>query len=500
MQLVELARGLALPAPPAAPPVEVRGVAHDSRKVEQGDIFVALVGRHHDGRRYAEQAVERGAAAVLAQGEPVAGLGVPWLATELDPRSLLGPLAARVYAHPDRELTMVGVTGTNGKSTTVELTAAVLRAGGRPAGTVGTLGYRFEGQRFDGERTTPEASDLFRILRAMRERGAKAVAMEVSSHALSLGRVAGAAYDLGVFTNLTRDHLDFHGDLESYFAAKRRLFSQLKPGGKAVVNLEDTYGRRLATELEAAGIATVTYGAGGQVFLAGPEVTLGGIRATVVNPSGSFPVRSPLIGRFNLENLGAAAAAAWALGLPPVAVQEGFAAVSPLPGRLEPVQHRAAPFLVLIDFAHTDAALRSALLAVRELVNNQPRAGELILVFGCGGDRDQGKRPLMGRAAGELADFAYVTSDNPRSEDPLAIIAAIEEGLRSTGTDRYLVEPDRRAAIGRAIRRAGANAVVLVAGKGCEDVQIVGAERLPFQDRHEVERALEARFGCQVPG
>ncbi|MEA2691540.1 MAG: UDP-N-acetylmuramoyl-L-alanyl-D-glutamate--2,6-diaminopimelate ligase, partial [Acidobacteriota bacterium] len=269
-------------------PVEVRGVAHDSRTVAPGDLFVAMVGERHDGRAFADSAVGRGAAAVLGPGPAPEGLPVPWLAAA-DPRRLLGPLAARAYGHPDRELLLAGVTGTNGKSTVATLVAAVLaEATGRPAGFIGTLGYRLGGQPFPGERTTPEASDLFRTLRQMRDQGAAGVAMEVSSHALELHRVDGAGFDVAIFTNLTRDHLEFHGDMEGYFAAKKRLFEHLKPGGRAVVNLDDPYGRRLAAEIPGA----LTYGDGGDVAPLAVELGTTGIRATFTTPRGEFSFHS----------------------------------------------------------------------------------------------------------------------------------------------------------------------------------------------------------------
>jgi UDP-N-acetylmuramoyl-L-alanyl-D-glutamate--2,6-diaminopimelate ligase len=472
---------------------EVTGVAHDSRTVEPGDLFVAIVGERFDGRIFAAEAVARGAVAVAGPGEPPPGLTVPWIAVD-DPRALLGPLAARVYGHPDRELVLAGVTGTNGKSTVATLIAAILEAAGLPAGFIGTLGYRLRDRAFPGGHTTPEASDLFRTLRRMRNAGARAVAMEVSSHALDMGRVAGAAFDTAVFTNLTRDHLDYHRDMEDYFAAKRRLFDRLKPGARPAVNVEDPYGRRLARELPAA----LTFGDVGDVAdVSARDVTLTahGIRGVLATPRGALSFTSPLLGRYNLSNLLAAAAAAETLGLPHAAVAAAFAAQRPVPGRMEPVE-RGQPFPVFVDYAHTDDALRAALRSVREMAGIE----KVAVVFGCGGDRDPGKRPLMGRAAGELADLAVVTSDNPRSEDPLAIIAAVEEGLRASGNRRYLRVPDRRAAIRQALERAGPGWAVLVAGKGHERVQVIGNEKLPFSDVEEIGRALEERFGSAVHG
>lgn len=490
MRLAELAEDLPIAVPPEAADVEATGVQHDSRAVVPGDLFAALHGERFDGRAFAGEAAKRGAVAAVGEGEAPAGLAIPWLSTA-DPRALLGPLAARAYGHPDRELVMAGVTGTNGKSTVATLLAAIFEAAGLKAGFIGTLGYRLGDRAFPGERTTPEASDLFRTLREMRRAGAAAVAMEVSSHALSLGRVEGAGFDVAVFTNLTRDHLEYHGDMEGYFAAKRRIFGHLKPNGRAAVNLDDPYGRRLAAEMPGA----FTYGEGGLITSRDVELTTSGIRAIFQTPRGDLAVRSPLLGRYNLENLLAAAASAEALGLPHAAVARAFAAQRPVAGRMEPVE-RGQPFPVFVDYAHTEAALEAALRSARDL-----SGGRVAVVFGCGGERDPGKRPGMGRIAGELADLAIATSDNPRREDPEAILRAVEEGLKAAGRP-YRAIPDRREAIRAAIETAAAEDgwAVLVAGKGHEEVQVIGERKIPFSDREEIARALEERFGTLARG
>ncbi len=485
MKLMELVEALpvAVPAPP--PVVEVTGIAHDSRRVEPGDLFVAWIGQRFDGRVFVPEAIRRGAVAVLAQGGSPADFAGVWLETA-EPRALLGPLAARLYDHPDRELALVGVTGTNGKSTVIELTAAMLEAAGIASGRLGTLGYRFGERTYAGERTSPEASELFRLLRQMRGAGARAVAMEVSSHALVQGRVEGVGFDVAVFTNLTRDHFDFHAGFDDYFAAKRRLFDQLKPGGRAVVNLDDPYGRRLASERDSAW----TYGEGGSIRAERVVVDRSGSRGELVTPAGRTPFATPLLGRYNLENVLAATAAASALAVPLEAIATALAAARPLPGRLEPVE-AGQPFLAAVDYAHTDAALEAVLRAARELAPD----GRVIVVFGCGGDRDPGKRPLMGRVAGQLADLAIATSDNPRGEDPQAILAAVEAGLVQSGAERYLLIADRREAIRQAAGEARAGDALIVAGKGHERVQIVGPRQIPFVDREELERALEEHAG-----
>lgn len=495
VRLSELVRGLPVrtvelagAAADAPPDPEITGVEVDSRRVEPGFLFVAIPGARADGRDFARQAVDAGAPAVVAAPGPVPErwpAGVPWLEAE-DPRALAGPLAVRAFGHPERELLMAAVTGTNGKSTVATLMAAVLEASGRPAGVVGTLGYRFGDERITAERTTPEAPRLVRLLRRWRDRGAGAVALEASSHALALARLDGLAFDVAVFTNLTQDHFDYHRDAEHYFAAKRHLFDLLKPGGRPVVHLGDAYGRRLAGELP----EPVTFGVEeGDVRAWDASLSEGGIRGVIETPRGSYDFHTPLVGRYNLENVLAVAAAAEALELPHEAVRQGLARQAPLPGRLEAVG-RGAPFPVYVDYAHTPGALEAVLTSVAELSGRK-----IILVFGAGGDRDPGKRAEMGRIAGRLADLPILTSDNPRSEDPLAILSMIEEGVRETGNSAYRIVPDRREAIHRAVAVAGPDHVVLVTGKGHEEVQEIGGRTIPFSDREEIEQALEERYG-----
>ncbi|MCP4202141.1 MAG: UDP-N-acetylmuramoyl-L-alanyl-D-glutamate--2,6-diaminopimelate ligase [bacterium] len=488
MRASELIRGLPIEA--LEQDFEVTGVTHDSRRVRSGDLFVALVGDRFDGRAFVAQARARGAAGVLSVGDPPADYDGPWLRAG-DPRAAMGLLAARLHDHPDRDLVMVGVTGTNGKSTVIALVASMLEAAGRPTGTVGTLGHRFEDLAIEAGRTTPEATDLFPLLHDIVERGGQAVVMEVSSHALVLDRAAGVGFDVAAFTNLSRDHFDFHGGFEEYFAAKRRLFEQLKPEGRAVLNVDDPYGRRLADDLGARGVRLTTFGErDGDVSVVEAALSIEGIGATLRTPRGELSVSSRLRGRLNLLNLSAAVACGEALELDAEAVIAGLERLGPVAGRLEPVD-RGQPFPVFIDFAHTDAALAASLRSLREIAAGR----KIACVFGCGGDRDPGKRVLMGRAAGELADLPIVTSDNPRREDPLAIIAAVEEGLEQSGNDSYRVIPDRREAIARAISIADEDWLVLVAGKGHEEGQIIGDEIRPFSDREELIMALEARLG-----
>ncbi|MEM9554103.1 MAG: UDP-N-acetylmuramoyl-L-alanyl-D-glutamate--2,6-diaminopimelate ligase [Acidobacteriota bacterium] len=505
--------------PAGADEVEVLGLCHDSRRVAPGDLYLALVGERFDGRDFAADAVARGAVAVLGappnEGAARAArqLGVPWIPVDA-PRALWTRLAKRLYDAAVDELSLVGVTGTNGKSTVVSLIAGVLDAAGRPSATFGTLGYRVGERQLaeDLDRTTPEAPDLYRLLAAARGAGAEAAAMEVSSHALALGRVDGLRFDVGVFTNLTRDHLDYHGDEESYFAAKRSLFDRLVPGGRAVVHAAaaEPRGRALAHELAERGLDVVRYGLeeDDETLDVRPldvSFSLHGVRARLATPRGPFELESDLVGRFNLENLLAAVAVAEALELPRHAVSMALAATRPLPGRLEPIDC-GQPFPAFVDFAHTPAALEAALQALREISDRN-----IVCVFGCGGGRDRGKRPEMGEIAGRLAELPVATSDNPRGEDPLAILQEVEKGLRASGNRTYRILPDRRQAIRRAAHAAlrgeqrqrdeADSAVdgfpettgwlVLVAGKGHETTQDLGDRVVPFDDRDELRRAID---------
>jgi UDP-N-acetylmuramoyl-L-alanyl-D-glutamate--2,6-diaminopimelate ligase len=497
MRLDLLLAGLA-PVPAAAAAIEIAGVAHDSRAVRPGDLFVALPGAHTDGRRHVAEAQARGARAVVAAAAVEAG-GPPLVVVE-DPRRVLGLVAARLAGDPSAALTLVGVTGTNGKTTTTYLLEAIWRAAGRTTGVIGTISYRVGAESRPAPYTTPEAPELQRLLGEMRTAGATHVAMEVSSHALAQERVRGCRFDAAVFTNLTRDHLDFHGDMESYFAAKARLFLDHLPGGGkpdpvAVVNVDDPAGARLARAVRTRCVP-VGRAPGAVVRVVDVETSLAGTRGTLVLAGERLPFVSSLVGAPHAENIAVAAATAWALGVPPDAIAAGIAAAAPPPGRVERI---AGPgFTVVIDYAHTPDALARLLDALRPLT-----PGALVVVFGCGGDRDRGKRPLMGEAAARRADLVILTSDNPRTEEPVRILADIEEGVRTVGLARlavpragtrgYVVEPDRRAAIALAVGLARSGDLVVVAGKGHEDYQIVGTAKRHLDDREEVRRALEGR-------
>ncbi|REK00469.1 MAG: UDP-N-acetylmuramoyl-L-alanyl-D-glutamate--2,6-diaminopimelate ligase [Acidobacteria bacterium] len=496
--------------------VTVAGVAHDSRSVRPKDLFVAWEGARFDGRRFAQDAVRSGASAVLASPGPLADRpAVPWIELD-DPRRWMAPIAASIHGHPDRRMLTVGVTGTNGKTTVVRLLERILGAAGRPCGSLGTLGYRFGEHDFGGERTTPEASELFRVLEEMLDLGARAIAMEVSSHALDQGRVGEMRYDVAAFTNLTRDHLDYHHTMERYFDAKRLLFDQLADDGGAAVGIDDEYGARLGRELAgrfgAAGAAgdrrLLTFGAdpGAAVRPDAVQLDLAGMRGTVTTPRGRLEFESRLIGRYNLLNVLAAVAVCELLEIEHGAVREALAGQPFVPGRLDPVIPAAQPPSavrqappVLVDFAHTPGALEATLESMREIWN-----GRIAIVFGCGGEKDRGKRQMMGEAAGRLADLAIATSDNPRRESPEEILREVVVGIERSG-GRYEVVVDRRDAIRRALELAftaadGESWAVLVAGKGHEREQIIGDRKLPFDDREVALQLLEELGRADVDG
>ncbi len=469
------------------PRVEISGIAHDSRDVTPGCLFVCLVGSKHDGHDYVHEAIQRGAHAVCVQADRADALHnlAPLLAVP-DTRKALPHLAAAVHGHPSRELRLVGVTGTNGKTTTTQLIAAILQAGGLTSGVIGTLGARIGERELPSAHTTPEADHLQALLREMRAGGAQAVAMEVSSHALAQHRTDACAFDCAVFTNLTQDHLDFHKDMEDYYAAKRRLFTdyaEWSPEGfVSVINVDDQWGRRLSGEASG---RLLTYGVlnDADVSAKAIDARADSIRFRAKCPGGDFEARLPFGGQFQVYNALAAICAAVGMGVEAECIAAGLAAARPVPGRFEPVSNDRG-FSVIVDYAHTPDGLANLLRAARSL---KPR--RILLVFGCGGDRDRGKRPQMGRLAAECADVAIVTSDNPRTEDPRAIIQDILAGM-SGGAANLIVESDRREAIRRAIELAQEGDIVLIAGKGHETYQIVGSERLPFDDRQVAREVL----------
>jgi UDP-N-acetylmuramoyl-L-alanyl-D-glutamate--2,6-diaminopimelate ligase len=467
-----------------APEVEIAGLAYSSASVSPGALFFCVPGFKADGHDFAADAVGRGAAALVCE-RPL-GLGVPEVVVD-DVRAAMGPVAARFHGDPTAALRVVGITGTNGKTTTVFLVRELLEAAGTRTGLLGTVMRVVGGVEEPVEHTTPEAVDLQATFRRMVDAGDGACAMEVSSHALELRRVDGIRFACRVFTNLTQDHLDFHSDMEAYYLAKRRLFDG---PGPAVVNVDDAYGRRLAADLD----DPVTFGiesADAAYRAREIEFDVGGARFAVDGPDGTLELATPLPGLFNVSNALAALAAARALGVDAETYAAALATAGRVPGRLEPIEE-GQPFGVFVDFAHTPDSLDNVLRAARELTR-----GRLHVVFGAGGDRDRGKRPLMGEAAVARADRVIVTSDNPRSEDPDAII---EEVVRGTGPDVER-EPDRRRAIALAVETAAPGDVVVIAGKGHEQGQeVAGARKLPFDDREVAREALRKLVGTAEAG
>ncbi|MEU6626391.1 UDP-N-acetylmuramoyl-L-alanyl-D-glutamate--2,6-diaminopimelate ligase [Streptomyces litmocidini] len=485
--LGDLAAQLGVDAPQAA---EISGITHDSRAVRPGDVYAALPGARTHGADFVAQAAGLGAAAILtdpAGAERAAATGLPVLVVE-NPRGRMGELAAAIYGRPGEDLLQIGITGTSGKTTTAYLVEGGLRGSGRRTGLVGTVEMRIGDERIKSERTTPEATDLQALFAVMRERGVEAVAMEVSSHALVLGRVDGCVFDVAVFNNLSPEHMEFHSDMEDYFQAKAGLFTPER-SRLGVVNLDDAYGRRLVEE---ATVPVVTFSAEGRAEAdwRAEDLVLGSHDSTftAVGPDGErISATAPLPGPFNVANTLAAIATLAAAGLDPKAAAEGVAAVPGVPGRLERVE-AGQPYLAVVDYAHKTDAVESVLRSLREVTE-----GRLHVVIGCGGDRDTTKRGPMGAAAARLADTAVLTSDNPRSEDPLVILGAMLAGAAEVPAQErghVLVEPDRAAAIAAAVARARPGDTVLVAGKGHEQGQETAGVVRPFDDREVLREAI----------
>jgi UDP-N-acetylmuramoyl-L-alanyl-D-glutamate--2,6-diaminopimelate ligase len=496
MKLGQILEGLSRFELRGDPALEITGMAYDSRQVRPGDLFVAIRGHHADGHGFIEKAIEKGAAAVAAEKftgheAKAATILVP------DSRKALSKLALAFYANPFKNITAIGITGTSGKTTTTYLLESIVKASGGEPGVLGTVNYRYSDKKIPAPVTTPESLDLIRLSREMVDHGVTHIVMEVSSHALDQGRTEDCPFNVAVFTNLSRDHLDYHKTMDEYFAAKSRLFKELRvdPSGRkssAVINLDDPRGKDLAAMTRA---TVLTYGLGKECQVNAEAVLMDGkgLRFRLRTPAGETVVRSSLIGDFNVYNILAAAGAGLALNLPLEAVVQGIEALKAIPGRLERVENRRGLTLV-VDYSHKPDALLKAMTSLKPYVK-----GRLITVFGCGGDRDRGKRYDMGRLAGEHSDVAFITSDNPRSEDPLSIVKEIEKGMLDSGLKKgggnthpgrgYFLEVDRRRAIRKAVAMAEESDVVLIAGKGHEDYQVIGSERRPFSDQEEAARA-----------
>jgi UDP-N-acetylmuramoyl-L-alanyl-D-glutamate--2,6-diaminopimelate ligase len=471
----------------ADPELEIHSLAYDSRRVSPGALFFAIQGEKTDGHRFIPQALASGAVAVVSERAAPPDHGSGWIRVPKIRRAL-SEASRTFYGKPDTRLLLVGITGTNGKTTTSYLVESILAAAGIPSGLFGTIEYRVAGRRIAAANTTPESLDLAAYLAEVLNAAGRAAVMEVSSHALAQERVWGFGFRVAVFTNLTQDHLDYHGTMENYFAAKRRLFEGLGTGPPetAVINQDDPWGARL---LSLSYPRLITYGMNSEAHVRVEQWAQGpgGIQATLITPRGQLLIDSPLVGRPNLANILASTAVAEALSLPVESIRAGIAALRSVPGRFERVEE-GQPFLVVVDYAHTDDALRQVLETARGLAR-----GRVIVVFGCGGDRDRTKRPVMGEVAGSLSDLAVLTSDNPRSEDPLVIMNDVMVGLQKAGKP-YVAEVDRQTAIRTALERARPGDVVVIAGKGHESYQILKDQTVPFDDR-QVARGLLRDLG-----
>jgi UDP-N-acetylmuramoyl-L-alanyl-D-glutamate--2,6-diaminopimelate ligase len=498
MQLSELTENLSDLGVTGSTMVEIGSIVYDSRKVTPGSIFVALKGLRHDGMDFVREAVGKGAAAVMVSEEKrseaaelLTGSAAS-LITSRELRKDMAVLAARLCGQPARSLGLVGITGTNGKTTTAYITESILKAAGKKTGVIGTVSYRSDRSVVTAGQTTPEAVDLQQMLKEMVEGGTEFCLLEVSSHALDLERVWACRFHTALFTNLSQDHLDFHGDMETYFNAKRRLFRQFEVG-TSIINIDDPWGRRLMTDCPG---RKLTYGRSCDAVIRaeGLSISIEGLEFTLTCPGGSFLLQSPLTGEHNVYNVLAASAIALAADVDVAHIQEGVAALNCVPGRFQRVDE-GQDFTVIVDYAHSEDALRKLLEAARNLCR-----GRVIALFGCGGDRDKGKRPLMGKVAAELSDLTVITSDNPRSEHPMCIIKQIEEGFLSAahGGVEHMVLPDRREAIQKAIASAGRGDMVVIAGKGHEKYQIVGDRRLPFDDVEEAREAISENVSLKA--
>jgi UDP-N-acetylmuramoyl-L-alanyl-D-glutamate--2,6-diaminopimelate ligase len=463
--------------------IEIRGLEYDSRRVEAGFLFFAFPGLRADGRQFAQSAMDRGAVAVASELPAPAGFEGTWIEVEHGRRALASA-SSNFYGEPDRRLNLTGVTGTNGKTTSAFLIDSILRAAGKTTLLVGTIEYRLAGEVRTAVNTTPESLDLYRMFHELVERGGTHATMEVSSHALALDRVYGITFHTAVFTNLTRDHLDFHSSMDTYFAAKKLLFApQGTPAPRwAVINHDDPHGAEIET---AAQVIRYGFEPGADLRASGLEMSFEGLRFTVEYRDQKVELRSPLVGKINAYNILAACGTALSYGFDWETIARGVADCRQVPGRFERVD-QGQPFLVVVDYAHTDDALRSIIAVAREL---HPK--RVITLFGCGGDRDRSKRPLMGMAAGQSSDFVVLTSDNPRSEDPLAIMNDALVGLRRFDVP-HIVEPDRAKAIRAALVQARSGDIVILAGKGHEPYQVLKDRVIHFDDREAAREALKA--------
>jgi UDP-N-acetylmuramoyl-L-alanyl-D-glutamate--2,6-diaminopimelate ligase len=488
MKLRELLHDVDADMPPSTGEIEIQEVVCDSRKVQAGTLFFALHGAKVDGNAFVLDAIAKGAAAVASEDDPPKELpaNVAWVRVR-EARKALAITAANFFEHPAAALQMVAVTGTNGKTTTTSVIDSMIRASGEKTGLFGTIAYHTPAGDYPAPNTTPESVDLQGFLAETREAGGRYAVLEASSHALSMDRLWGCHFAAAVFTNLTREHMDYHRTFDDYFAAKRRLFAGTGAAAPdvAVLNTDDEYGKRLV------GVAksTVTYGleSAADITTKKFQLTFSGLSFTAHTPKGKVEVSSRLVGRINVYNILAAIGAAQALGLSNEIIEAGIRNLESVSGRFQRI-NSGQPFFVVVDYAHTDDALESLIRTAREL---NPK-GRIITLFGCGGGKDRTKRPVMGEAAGRLSDLTILSNDNPKTEDPLKIISDIVVGVQKTN-GKYMIEPDREKAIGLAMDQAHAGDIVLLAGKGHEDYQILADRTLKFDDREQARRALRER-------
>ncbi|HKZ45941.1 MAG TPA: UDP-N-acetylmuramoyl-L-alanyl-D-glutamate--2,6-diaminopimelate ligase [Thermodesulfobacteriota bacterium] len=488
--------------------IPVRGITYDSRQVNRDFIFAAVKGQHLDGRAFVKDALARGASAVILE-EAFGDLNAVQIIVP-DAREAMARVAAAFYGEPCRNMTLIGVTGTNGKTTITYLVESILRTAGFNAGVVGTINYRYRDKIFNAPHTTPEAPDLQRIFRAMLDSGVTHCVMEVSSHSLAQKRVFGSRIVGGVFTNLTQDHLDYHKTMEEYFESKSMLFTDFvarEKDGFAVINTDDPWGLKLKTMFlqvlsrdQNSKLKTIGYSLNSEAEIKPAKASFSekGIEASLNTPIGAINISSALLGEYNLQNIMAAVGVGIGLALDKKTIEKGIAALKRVPGRLERIISEDG-FQAVVDYAHTGDALERVIGALKPLAKKR-----LITVFGCGGDRDRGKRPVMGEIAARLSDFTVITSDNPRSEDPMEIIKEIEAGInkgvrgQGSGVKRsYTIIPDRHEAIMAAVNLAAAGDIILVAGKGHEDYQIIGYRNIPFEDTKEIKAAMEVKYRSQ---
>ena len=466
---------------------EIEGIAYHSKKVKEGYLFAALKGQQTDGNKYVMEAVNRGARAILSEESPPSNFPITWIKVE-EPRKVLALISSKFYGFPSKKINVTGITGTNGKTSITYILENIFSEAGFLPGVIGTINYRYFGKEYSSSLTTPEAPDLQKILKEMKDNGVSHCFMEVSSHSLKLDRVLGIDFKVGVFTNLSGDHLDFHQNMEDYYQAKKRLFLPDNNNMKAVINIDDPWGERLKKEIS---IGFVSYGFREEADIRVKEYNLSekGIEALINTPKGDIEIYSPLLGKPYLYNILASIGVSLIFNVPVEKIKKGVSNIKQIPGRMEKIENKLG-INVIVDYAHSDDSLKNLLETV-----NQIKKGKVILVFGAGGDRDKSKRPRMGAVAGKLSDFSIITSDNPRNEDPIKIIEDIEEGFRKVGSRNYMIIPDRREAIHKAISMAKENDWVLIAGKGHENYQIIKDKIIPFNDKKVALEFLKERNG-----